>query len=254
MNVEEFSNEFDVKLNSYLREHPYGTENGIIDFTIDEYQKSLFLTESLYEFVRGFYTGQQPFEWSEESRRNLSKLLSDAEINTDNNTISKTDGNGYIYTQFKLPNDLWWIIHEKAVFDNSYDNCINSKEVSVVPVVHDELNHILENPFKCPNKKKVLRLDFKDNVDLVSKYKLNKYKLRYIRKPKPIITAYLPDNVTIDGLSTPSECELIDSTHKIILDMAVSKAYNTLMLDKLATQDNDNKKSDKLKLIKSILK
>ena len=51
MSVEEFSNEFDTLLNSYSTAPPYGDENKL-DITLDEYEKSVFLTKRVLKEQR----------------------------------------------------------------------------------------------------------------------------------------------------------------------------------------------------------
>lgn len=53
---------------------------------------------------------------------------------------------------------------------------------------------------------------------------INKYIVRYIRKPKPIILENLSDGLTLDGISEASECELDPSLHQEILQRAVELA------------------------------
>ena len=70
------------------------------------------------------------------------------------------------------------------------------------------------------------------NVEIVSKYTVTKYYIRYLRKVKPIILVNLSDGLEIQGESTASDCELHESLHERILEMAVmmalqSKGYNS---------------------------
>ena len=47
MTTEEFSNEFEVLLNSYASKQP----NTVLDLQFDEYEKSVFLTKAQEELV-----------------------------------------------------------------------------------------------------------------------------------------------------------------------------------------------------------
>lgn len=55
-----------------------------------------------------------------------------------------------------------------------------------------------------------------------------KYKIRYIRRPRPIVlqdfSKDTTDSVDIDGVSTRSECELNPIIHMDILNKAVELA------------------------------
>ena len=53
---------------------------------------------------------------------------------------------------------------------------------------------------------------------------MSKYKIRYISKPTPIILIDLPNDLSINGLSTKSECTLNPVVHRAILDRAVELA------------------------------
>lgn len=69
MTTEEFSNEFDVLLNSY--------SSGGVEF--NEYEKSIFLTKAQEDLLVELYNGKNPFresfEETEEIRRYLSNLV-----------------------------------------------------------------------------------------------------------------------------------------------------------------------------------
>ena len=54
---------------------------------------------------------------------------------------------------------------------------------------------------------------------------IQKYKIRYIRKPQPIILIDLtPYNASINNVSVQSSCELPEFLHHEILDRAVELA------------------------------
>lgn len=99
----------------------------------------------------------------------------------------------------------------------------------MIPTKQDSLFKILNNPFKRPDRKRVLRLDNnKDYLELIynSDYTIVSYLIRYIVQPKPIILCDL-DNATINGLSAKTECELHPSIHRLILEKAVILAKST---------------------------
>ena len=43
-------------------------------------------------------------------------------------------------------------------------------------------------------------------------------------KPEPIVTAYLPEGISIDGVDIPQTCKLSELLHKDILERAVALA------------------------------
>ena len=77
MTTQEFSNEFDNKLNSYSTIEALGKTPSTVE--LDEYEKSVFLTNAQEEIVIGMYNGKNPFgdsfERTEEIRRYLSDLI-----------------------------------------------------------------------------------------------------------------------------------------------------------------------------------
>ena len=77
----------------------------------------------------------------------------------------------------------------------------------------------------------VFRLDLTRNkVELISKYTIGNYFVRYVAKPTPIILTNISP-LTIDGESTVTECMLNSAIHRLILDRAVHLAaikYNLI--------------------------
>ena len=59
-------------------------------------------------------------------------------------------------------------------------------------------------------------------VELVSKFPVIAYKLRYVRYPDPIILEDLQDGLTIGGYSTKMPCALNPQIHQRIVDEAVN--------------------------------
>ena len=79
MTIDEFSDKFDVLLNSYNTPAFYGDENSIYDIVVDEYEKSLHLTHAINQFVVDYYGGTNPlnlsFEEKERMRESLDVLI-----------------------------------------------------------------------------------------------------------------------------------------------------------------------------------
>ena len=126
---------------------------------------------------------------------------------------------------FTLPEDLWFITYEAVDTDSS---CDSFKRIDVYPVTQDDYNRTKRNPFRGANMRRALRLDLSDGViEIVSKYNIGDYYIRYLKKPSPIILAPLPDDVSIDGKKDVSECELHEALHERILDLAVREAIQS---------------------------
>ena len=225
MTTEEFSNEFDTLLNSYLVTGEFGKVENLSTIKLDEYEKSVFLTRAQEEIIISFYNGKNPFrdsfEKTEEIRRYLSSL-----VKTYTTTDKKTGYTGLSNTSifFELPEDLWFITYESVSIEDDKE-CIDGKEILVVPVSQDEYYRISKNPFRCSNERRALRLDNSNKiVEIISKYNINRYLVRYITKPNPIILIDLPNNLSINNISNKTKCNLNTAIHRTILERAVKLA------------------------------
>lgn len=246
MNNVEFSTRFDALINSYNQR---ADKSDIRDLKFDEYEKSVFLTGAEYDLCRDYYSGKnvywQSFEDVEEVRTALDALVktyitsevqTPASMKEDELTsvgdFTLTD-NSYF---FKKPQDAWYIVEEQVKFAANEDSCISGKTALVQPTRHDDFWKQKKNPFRGPSSNRVLRLNIDNNlVELVSNYPIASYKLRYVKKPSPIILTILPGDLTIEGLQTVSdECELNPLVHDLILNLAVKNAIQSRALGAIA--------------------
>lgn len=226
MNIQEFSNEFDTLMNAYRSSSPLGVSDLI---ALDEYEKSVYLTQSQEQIVLELYSGKYTgtgFEKTEEIRRYLSNLVISYETG---NKLTGYLGLSKTSMFFEIPSDVWFITYESATLKDERLECINLTEAVIVPITQDEYYRVSRNPFRGPAKGRVLRLDLKDNIiELISDYNVDKYLLRYLAKPMPIILTDL-NNLSIGGISVKTECQLDEVLHRIILDRAVKLAINSKM-------------------------
>lgn len=224
MGVKEFSDEFDILLNSYSTTPPYGDENKL-DITLNEYEKSVFLTKAQDDIVIELYTGKNQFgdsfEKTEEIRRYLSDLVKTVELSeklTGYTGVSKSS------MFFKLPEDVWFITYESATLKDERLGCLDGEEATIVPVTQDEYYRIAKNPFRGPSKGRAVRLDIGDGViEIISDYNIDKYLVRYLSRPKPIILEDLSE-LSVNGVKVRTECELNPVIHRAILERAVRLA------------------------------
>ena len=229
MTTEEFSNEFDTLVSSYRRFKDFDNKEGLDSLEFDEYEKSVFLTKAQEELIISYYSGRnsnaESFENTEEVRRYLSSLIKTAEVSpASSQNYKKLTSKSQI---FDLPSDVWFITYESASLGANSDACLNGKVLDVVPVRQDYFHRVKRNPFRGPNDRRVLRLDIEGKrVELVSDYTINKYLVRYIVKPSPIVLVPLRD-LSIDGVSTAQTCALEESLHKKVLELAVRLALQS---------------------------
>ena len=212
----EFSIEFDILYNNISSNKAPG---------LNEYEKSVFLTKAQEQIVTELYSGRNTtynsFEETEELRRYLSSLI----VTTICPPYSGEDKESIKITNdsmlFSIPENVLFLVKEVLIS--------NDNNIDVYPVSQDELSKILKNPFRGPSDNRALRLDVGTNiVEIIYPISITSYQVRYIRKPNPIILINLEDDLSINGISEESECELDSSLHRTILDRAVALALQTM--------------------------
>lgn len=109
----------------------------------------------------------------------------------------------------------------------------------VVPISYKEYDREMSKPYAQPLKKQAWRLfqnqstGFDLKSELIPRFNIKEntntlqYKIRYVRRPVPIVLEDLPDNLSIDGYSTAQDCELNPILHYDILEEAVRMAIAT---------------------------
>lgn len=239
MITQEFSDAFDTLVSSYKRFKDFDNKEILDSIEFNEYEKSYFLTKAQDELVIALYNGRnvsgESFESTEELRRYLSNLVKEARLQPITNTSGLVIGIGSNSKFFTLPQDLWYITYEAVDIDSARCNALSPMDV--YPVTQDDYNKTKRNPFRGANDRRALRLDLSDGViEIVCKYIVKNYYVRYLRKPKPIVLVNMPNNLTIDGVGKKSECELHEALHQRILERAVTEALQSKI-----TNNNDNK-------------
>lgn len=227
MTNKEFSDSFTALLNSYSLPAQFGEQSSKQEIVLDEYEKSLFLTQAQLDLCISCYSGKNSagdsFESSEEVRRALSALVKTKKYNTSEEKTSL--GLSTKSKFYELPTDLAYITLEELTFNDSALGCNNGKTVKVTPIKQDEYERVKDNPFRGPNINKAIRLDSGSNqVEIISKYQFKDYLIRYVSRPTPIILEDLPNGLSIDGKSTATSCALNPNIHKTILERAVLMA------------------------------
>lgn len=216
MTISELSNEFDILYNNATSNQAPG---------LNEYEKSVFLTQAQEAIVTELYNGnvQTSFESNEAVTRYLSSL-----VVTQSTTPSEVTGglstvlDSTIYKAY-LSDDILFIVYEGA----SLNDGTNTSKAIVVPSKHDNIYKLVENPFRGPNKNRVLRLSVENNqVELLSPYTISTYVVRYLKKPSPIILTDLDgEGISINNYSSESGfLEVPEALHRTILLRAVQLA------------------------------
>ena len=215
MTTQEFSNEFDILYNNIMSNSAPG---------LNEYEKSIFLTQAQEALVLDIYRGkfdENSFESTEEVSDYINTLVRQSKI------TDTVEGNGISTNSvfYQLPNDIWFITYESVILRDNNLDCKNGQEVIVKPITQDEYYSISKNPFRGANDRRVLRLLSDNKAELISKYRIESYLIRYLSKPEPIILDNLSTyGVKIIGKSEITECKLNPAVHRILLNRAVQLA------------------------------
>lgn len=228
MTTQELKNEFLIHYNAIASNSSPG---------LDDYEISVYLTKAQLELIKDYYDPlsnrkKTGFENTEKRRSDLKGLIKSFTINTSSTSI---DGLHNSSKFFKLDSDVFLIIYEQYKVVST--DCNNGKLIKVVPVTHDDYNIQIHNPFKNPDSNTVWRLDVSYDqgetvVELISPFNLlgqPYYSGRYLKYPTPIIvgnlnTLFPSDDLSIDGLTTVTECKLGEGIHREIIDRAVELA------------------------------
>lgn len=218
MNHVEFSNGFDVLYNNIMSNAAPG---------INEYEKSVLLTKAQDEILKNYFNPQgnkyqEGFDGSAKRQIDFSRLISVADCASQSGT--GFDLRAKIY---RMPEDVFLIINETLTTDTGVKQ--------VVPISFDEYSRLMSKPYKEPLKYQAWRLvtEGSSNENVIveviphSGETVSKYTVRYVRRPKPIVLVDLAleyGDVSINGVSTISECELNPLIHEEILQRAVELA------------------------------
>lgn len=225
MTTQEFSNEFDVLYNNIMSNQAPG---------LDEYEKSVFLTKAQLEILKNYFNPKgnkygQGFDENAKRQIDFSTLITVAKPSqyTPTGNYVKFDDRSQLY---RMPQDILLMLNETGI--NTVDGV--KRLISIIPMNYEEYARLMSKPWKQPLKNQGWRLfqstsgvDFISEVIIKYDSTLTDYKIRYVKRPKPIILANLADeysNVSIEGINTITECELDPILHPEILQRAVELA------------------------------
>lgn len=266
MTLKEFSNEFDIYYNSIASKSAPG---------IDLYEKSVYLTKAQLEIVNNYFNPEgnkykKGFEASSKRRADLRELIRPYVSTTVSTALTSNDGISSDSQFFRIPNDVFLIIQEKARVDQG-EVCTDDSAtyIKVVPKTHDEFNIQENNPFKKPDRSIIWRMDMYSKltldvlpeegegtgitsrkvVELISPFNINQYKFRYVMYPKPIILAdllleYPYEQLSIDGITSEQTCSLDKEIHREILNRAVDMAVSDYKPKELAQRVQMNQRNE----------
>lgn len=227
MTTTEFSNGFDILYNNIMSNAAPG---------VNEYEKSVFLTKAQDEVLKNYFNPQgnkykEGFDGSAKRQIDFSGLISVADCTIINDKIG-FDSRAKIY---KIPSEVFLIINEMITTNKGVNQ--------VIPISFDEYSKLMSKPYKEPLKYQAWRLITGDSnieniyVEIIphTGETINKYTIRYVRRPKPIVLVDLISEygkgISINGATEVSNCELNPLIHEEILQRAVELAKVTYIGD-----------------------
>mgnify|MGYP000875439848 CR=1 FL=1 len=266
MTREEFYQEFNVLYNNI---------NSNVVTGLSSYEISVFLTKAQEQLVKEYFNPlgnkyKQGFDDSAKRQIDFVNLVAYTEIPV--SAFPQTIDSRAV--AFVLPQDLLFIINEKLKIVYTYkednNNKVLTKEAVILPITNGDYNRLISKPFGEPLRKQAWRLlqgnggnasyvipnifdrlkdaSFNTTYGIVLKSTVSyltgpvyTYKLKYIRKPRPIIVEPLVgeyQGLTIDGkvgnepiYSGTSPCELNEEIHREIVQRAVEIAKGSYPAD-----------------------
>lgn len=153
----------------------------------------------------------------------ISELTGDLVISSNQVPINRIDGRSQLYL---FPTDSLFVVNEAII-------TTGNKMLTIVPLKFSEYSRLMSKPFKRPLKNQAWRLinsaASNKTVEIITNIgdTISMYNIRYVKRPRPIVLANLADtyqNISIQGYTTVTECELDAILHPEILERAVELA------------------------------
>lgn len=147
--------------------------------------------------------------------------------------------------------DVLFILNERLIVKTLVQTSPSAeykiRDYVIVPINYKEYDREMSKPYAQPLKKQAWRLfqnsavGFDINSELIPRWNIKQvshnpaqvgdisfiYKIRYVKRPRPIILEDLPNDLEIDGETMESSCELNPIIHMDILNKAVELALAT---------------------------
>lgn len=233
MTTKELSDEFDVLLNSFSNTSQFGQELSGRTLALDEYEKSVLLTQAQSDLVTELYNGTSigiGFEQTEELREYLKPLIKVANLNTTTEVMNIASSP---YSKFyTFPPDILYITKE----DIAIGAVAPYKKIVVKPITQDKIHYVLNNPFKGLSANRALRVEANTAsvyAEVISNQVIHAYNITYLKRPSPIILTSL-GTLSINGISVQTESEL---QHPFLQREILKRAVNSA-IQRMGVQTN----------------
>ena len=167
-------------------------------------------------------------------------------VYTSEPTITHVEASGDNPEYWTINSETTQYETEPVVTDHEAVSAVKTKkDFVIVPISYKEYDREMSKPYAQPLKKQAWRLfqnsavGFDINSELIPRFNIVQsvadsnhagdtkgdvvfiYKIRYVKRPRPIILESLPNRLEIDGESNESDCELNPIVHRDILNKAV---------------------------------
>lgn len=171
------------------------------------------------------------------------KKINKPEGTLNTNIYVAIDGDSdHVYV--KDSTDVLFILNEKLIIKEDAQATKGDNYV-IVPLNYKEYDREMSKAYAQPLKKQAWRLfqnqsagfdiqselipiwDISEELTKNTPTKEAVYKIRYVKRPDPIVLVNLPDTLSIDGFTTAQECTLNPILHVDILNRAVELAVAT---------------------------
>ena len=243
--VKEWSDAFDVLFNEVMSN---------ASASLDEYDKSIFLTKGQEEVIKNYFNPkgnkyQEGFDDNAKRQSDFATLMKVATLDADTN-YTKFDSRS---TAYKFPSDFFIAVNEQ--YQVTGGSPAKTYPYTIIPLSYTDYNRVMQKPYKYPPKSQVWRLitgkvttsgNEVPVVEIIGRYNPSgtlSYKLRYVRRPKPIILVDLTtvdNNLSINGETGATPCELPEHIHEEILQRAVELAKAAYAVDQNGTVQLNN--------------
>lgn len=255
MQASDFKQEFSIGYNNIMSNAAPG---------LDDYEISVFLTKAQEELLKDYFNSKgnkyaEGFDFSPKRQVDFSNIIT-SKVYTDGSCFERTlagyndkyDSRSYAGQILQAQNDapIFLRLNESARLACKRNNYyFYGPILQVIPIMYSEYSKFMTKPYKYPLKNFCWRLEFAGSQAGVSEFITApvqietgigvydeadrlEYRLRYLRKPNPIIVGDLSQyGAEIDGLDSQTDCELDPIIHREIVQRAVELAKSAYMGD-----------------------
>lgn len=202
---------------------------------LNSYEISQFLTKAQLEKLKNYFnpksnTLKEGLDDSKKRQLDFSNIITTVEVSKLPNPTVFLEDVAWVY---KVPSNTLMILNEYLTVPNNRDY----RDLHITSINYDEYTRRKQRYYQKPIKYESWKLvidhaiiddvpyDIVELMPNVSKDLGYIYKLRYLRMPVPIIIEDLSSlGLTIDGVSSVSNCELDVEIHDEIVQRAVEMA------------------------------